>query len=215
MKDAVTVPDGFSNGTLWKDLLNKWLDLLKEYEKSRKKDLGYWHGERPLTGFLGAAAWLLDEGWSIEEFSAKRLEGSQKTAGRGDLRIGRGEDKATIEAKIYWANQQMPAAGSKLQERLGDAKRQLHALTKSYRIGRPVSVCYVVPWFRGPMGKQKGRKILSELEAWARSREARAKSQAMATARHVTARERTKSEGSDYPGVLLVARQESWPEKKQ
>ncbi len=203
MKSHFTVPDGFKHARLWDGLLRKWLDLLRRYEASKKKDLGYWHGERPLTGFLGAAAWLLEDGWSIEEFSAKRLEGSQKTAGRGDLRIGRGEVEATIEAKIYWANQQMPEVRSKLLERLGDAKRQLRALTPGYRFGDPVSVCYVVPWYTGTAGKQKGRTVLTELETWANSQE-------MATARHFTPKERTKSEGSEYPGVLLVARQEKW-----
>lgn len=208
MRSYFTVPDGFKNATLWDGLLRKWLDLLRQYEKSKRKDLGYWHGERPLTGFLAAAAWLLEEGWSIEEFSAKRLEGDRKTAGRGDLRVGLGKAEATIEAKIYWANQQMPTAKRKLRERLGDAKRQLRALTPGYRFGDAVSVCYVVPWFTGPAGKRKGRKILTELEAWATSEK-------MAIAKHLTTIVKTKSEGSEYPGVLLVARQESWPEKKR
>ena len=71
----VYVPTGFRNSTMWEKVLESWLDLVKKYENrmgQKEQDFCYWYNERPLTGILGAAAWVLKDGWSLEEFVAKR-----------------------------------------------------------------------------------------------------------------------------------------------
>jgi len=203
MDQPVYVPEQFPQREFWIDLLNKWCELLKRYEAD-KSDVAYWHGERPLTGLLGAAAWTLSGGWSLEEFSTKRESGSGKGPGRGDLWIGRGESNATVEAKIYWVGGTILTAKEDLGKRLDEAAEQLQAVGKKNREGDPVSVCYVVPWYDVPEGKDRGVKAINELETWARG-------ESMVTAKHFAATDvRTKSKGSEYPGVLLVAEKVEW-----
>lgn len=203
-------PEQFPQRQFWTDLLNQWLGLLQRYE-SDKSDVAYWHGERPLTGLLGAAGWMLPDGWSLEEFSTKRKSKSGKGTGRGDLWIGRGDYEATVEAKIYWVGGTISTARDDVLKRLNEAAVQLRAVNKKNRAGDPVSVCYVVPWYDAPEGKDRGVLAINELEIWARG-------ESLATAKHFAASGvRTKSKGSEYPGVLLVARKETWniPEKLQ
>jgi len=203
MNQAVDVPGKFPQRQFWIDLLNKWRELLKRYEAD-KSDVAYWHCENSLTGLLGAAGWMLPGGWSLQEFSTKRKSTSRKGTGYGDLWIGRRESKATVEAKIYWVGGNIATAKEELRKRLDEAAEQLQAVSKKNREGDPVSVCYVVPWYDGDNGKDKGLKAIAKLEAWARD-------SSLATAKHFAPPGvRTTSKGSVYPGVLLVAREEKW-----
>lgn len=184
----------------------QWLELLHRYESGSGDDfdVAYWHGERPLTGLLGAAAWMLQDGWSLEEFSTKRRFESHKSLGRGDLWFGRGKENSTVEAKIYWAGETIPTAKKYLVERLDEAAAQLRSIGKKNRNGSAVSLCFVVPWYDAPKGKTRGIDALTKLEQWARDK-------SLTTAKHIAAANaRITSKGSEYPGVLLVARQESW-----
>jgi hypothetical protein len=198
------VPTTFPQTQFWKDLLNQWVELLQRYELGADDDddpdVAYWYGERPLTGLLGAAGWLLQDGWSLEEFSTKRKLKVGNGMGRGDLWVGRGEAKATVEAKIYWAGETIPTAQRYLSDKLDEAATQLQAVSKKNRVGDPVALCYVVPWYDIPAGRDRGIEVIAALETWARG-------QAWATAKHISASTaRTVSKGSDYPGVLLVGR---------
>jgi len=203
------VPDNFPQRTFWENLLIKWLELLEGYEVGDDKpDVAYWYGERPLTGLLGVAGWLLQDGWSLEEFSTKRKSKAGKGTGRGDLWIGHGTSEVTVEAKIYWVREKLPTTVRYLKKKLDEAAEQLQAVSKKNRVGSPVSVCYVVPWYDGKEGKGKGIEAITELEAWASVQE-----NPLATAKHFAASGvKTESKGSEYPGVLLVARQEKWGE---
>ena len=63
-----------------------------------------------------------------------------------------------------------------------------------------------VPPIHVPEGKDRGVKAINELETWARG-------ESMATAKHFAASGvNTESKGREYPGVLLVAREENWRE---
>jgi len=206
MNQSISVADSFTQRSLWNDVLMQWLELLKRYESGSGDDfdVAYWHGERPLTGLLGAAAWMLQDGWSLEEFSTKRKFESYKIHGRGDLWFGRDKENSTVEAKIYWAGETIGTAKKYLLERLDEAAAQLRSLKKNNRNGDPVSVCFVVPWYDAPKGKTRGLETLAKLEKWARE-------ESLTTAKHIAAANACiTSKGSEYPGVLLVARQESW-----
>ena len=105
-----TFPVFFSQERLAKSL-TEWLQLLKTYETYETKsdddsDLAYWHGERPLTGLLAAAAWKIS-GWSLEEFGVRRKgpNSDHATEGRCDLQWGLQESQTTVEAKIAWIDQ--------------------------------------------------------------------------------------------------------------
>jgi hypothetical protein len=187
--------------------LNQWLKLLERYEGGDdKSDVAYWYGERSLTGLLGAAGWLLPDGWSLEEFSTKRKPKSGNGTGRGDLWIGQGTSEATVEAKIYWVDQKKRTAVRYLKDKLDEAAEQLQAVSKKNRVGTPVSVCYVVPEYDVPNGHERGVETITELEAWALAQD-----NPLATAKHFAASGvKTESKGSEYPGVLLVARREKW-----
>ena len=207
MKDRVFVPaEGFDNGSLWRAVLERWLSLLEEYEKAESAcpDLAYWYGERPLTGLLGVAAWMV-KGWSLEEFGAERQSRfGKKRQGRGDLWIGRSCAKAIVEAKICWVNQKdVDKASDHVNMGLRKSRSQLRKLVLAGDDGQPVSVCYVVPHYSGPSGKASGEYALAELEEWARRR-------MMATAKHLATTKDIGESGSLYPGVLLMARHEKW-----
>jgi hypothetical protein len=206
MGQSVFVPDGFGSPAFVRDLLQKWLDLLEFYENSgQEPDVAYWYGEVSLTGLLAAAAWKLEAGWSLLEFGAKVRRCSGKRCACGDLWVGRGADEATVEAKLVWPDRKI--SGTRVEMQLNAARTQLHALKKTYRTGTPITVCYVVPWYKGPDGETLGKKALMDLAAWAQSND-------MATATHRATIAETQPKSRSYPGVLLIARQESWPQKK-
>jgi hypothetical protein len=49
----------------WHQLFKALVDRIELYDDP-PRDIGYWYGERALTGFLAAAAWALPGGWSLE-----------------------------------------------------------------------------------------------------------------------------------------------------
>jgi hypothetical protein len=193
---------GFVNRTFWSELLDGWLRLVSRYESRAglEQDFSYWYNESPLTGLLGAAAWALKDGWSLQEFRAKRRGPSGKYLGRADLWVGCGTFGVTVEAKLCWVERS--PADAQVRNCLTAARGQLQALKETYRVGEPFSVCYVVPWYKGKDSKDIGRKALRELEKWSRKEK-------MATALHISDKA-TEWRKREYPGVLLVARQEKW-----
>lgn len=132
----------------WGTLLQLWGKLINDYcyytESTIERDIPYWYGERPLTGLLGAAAWMTPGGWSLEEFASMRGEGR----GRGDLWLGIDSATYTIEAKITW-----PGKGTARQAyddvlgQLKEASDQLRTLDSAYALGTCIAICYVVPAF--------------------------------------------------------------------
>jgi len=190
---------------MWIELLDGWLSLVRSYENRTgfAQDFSYWYNESPLTGLLGAAAWKLKDGWSLQEFRAKRRGPSGKFVGRADLWVGCGATGATVEAKLLWVEGSLADAQRDLMKCLAAAREQLQALKGTYRVGEPFSVCYVVPWYAGVDSKDEGRRALSELERWSRE------DKRMATAIHRSDKA-TEWRKREYPGVLLVAKQEKW-----
>jgi hypothetical protein len=218
MAESLFVPEHFSSRSFWAALLGKWLTLLSEYESvdPRNPDLAYWYGERPLTGLLGAAAWQIG-GWSLEEFGAgrwkKRL--AETRQGRGDLWLGctRGDatGEVTVEAKILWAYQDAhDTLKTELDKRLKRARKQLRQLEPPDRVGEPFAVCYVVPCYAGPEGKQRGEGILARLADQTR-REGMATATHLATIGNIT--DVDDKQRPMYPGVLLVADQAEWRDR--
>jgi len=117
---------------------------LEDYD-SPPTDTGYWYGERALTGFLAAAAWSLQRGWSLEEFTGLRMSGKKKGSGRGDIWVGIGKKSYTIEAKAVWPGSNVDNAIKGAEAKLSEAAIQLRQLHKTYRVGRPVAICYIIP----------------------------------------------------------------------
>jgi hypothetical protein len=213
MKDQVNVPDEFGDFVIGSDLLHGWLELLDRYEKlellqrrqdpEAEPDVAYWYGECALTGILAAAAWKPDDGWSLVEYDAKARRSSGKTCACGDLWIGRGACATTVEAKVWWFDGKIATAQKRIEDQLDAARVQLHALKRKYRAGEPVSICYAVPYYKLPEGKTRGESAMAELACWAQSK-------GTATAMHLEKTKNAQTKRRAYPGVLLVARRESW-----
>ncbi len=126
----------------WLQLLDGFAKLLDEYNEHPQEEVAYWYGERALTGLLAAAAWRLSEGWSLEEFTAKgRRNGSR----RGDLWIGTNGARFTVEAKYIWIGSDTSGVTKNAFDELNTALKQLCNLEKSYQVGVPVALCYIVP----------------------------------------------------------------------
>jgi hypothetical protein len=191
---------------MWKKVLDSWLDLVEKYENraGQKPDFCYWYNERPLSGVLNAAAWMTG-GWGLEEFSSKRRNKGMKKVGRPDLWLGLGTEEAAIEAKIWWVAGTFAKAREKVGKMLAESRGQLEGLERWGRKGcQLVSVCFVVPCCKEPLEGDKGIKVLNELKEWAES-------QQMATAMHITKNTKvTKPNKRNYPGVLLLAKQEDF-----
>jgi hypothetical protein len=51
----------------------------------------------------------------------------------------------TIEAKAVWPGGSIENAIKGTEAKLGDASCQLRQLHKTYRAGKPVAVCYIIP----------------------------------------------------------------------
>jgi len=82
-------PKKSPNPTLRK-VLKKLCYCLKCYDDP-KNDIAYWYGERAISGLLASAAWMVRDGWSLEEFTGQRKKGRRKNAsGKGDLWLGVG-----------------------------------------------------------------------------------------------------------------------------
>src|SRR5574341_159087 len=122
-------------------LLRKFAYCIKHCNDPKAKDVGYWYGERTLTGLLATAAWLLPDGWSLEEFTGQRSKGKRPkvTPGRGDLWLAIGNNKFTVEAKVTWPEQleDMNKWKRRVNAKLHLAFGQLSRLSKHYRYGLP------------------------------------------------------------------------------
>lgn len=131
----------------WDELLKYWAEMINQYILLGDSDLDvpFWYGERAITGILAAASWKLEGGWSLEEFIGLRRAGLKKKAGRGDLWLGTGKGKYTIEAKILWARNTWQRAVQQAREKLKEASNQLKALDQEFRYGTCIALCYVVP----------------------------------------------------------------------
>ena len=204
MEDSVCVPSGFSNRSLWTDLLTRWLAFLGTYKRvcdsHDDPDLAYWHVEKSLTGLLGSAAWAIN-GWSLEEFSTLRVTGDSTSTGHGDLWLGRDHADATVEAKMCWIDHNVQDQEKCVLDALGEARTQLVSLDPECQFGQLVSVCYIVPWYQKPKRGENGRKAIMSLQDFGRE-------QGFVTAAHWAVSANIEDEGRKYPGVLLVGRKE-------
>ena len=135
----------------WRTLLQFWGNLINNYSfydrDTIESDVPYWYGERPLTGLLAAAAWMMPDGWSLEEFSTVRGEGKKSGRGRGDLWIGWGKTTYTIEAKISWCADGPGEAHRDILKKIRRAAGQLVTLKAEYAPGTKIALCYAVPYF--------------------------------------------------------------------
>jgi hypothetical protein len=133
----------------WDRLLREWATLLDLYDTTEdgQRDVAYWYGERALTGLLAPAAWRLQrpQGWSLEEFADPRARGIRARAGRGDLWLGLGRHKFTIEAKVTWPPKMSTVAVDEANLALKRATDQLTQLSKRFCYGKLLALCYVVP----------------------------------------------------------------------
>lgn len=127
----------------WTHLLKKFGSFLNNYNDP-PKEVAYWYGEHAITALLSTAAWSI-KGWSLKEFTGLRRKGRNKIAGRGDLWIGIGSKKYTVEAKIIWPNKISDKTIEMINNTIKKAKNQIELLDKEYREGFKTVVCYVVP----------------------------------------------------------------------
>lgn len=183
------------------ELFSAFGDRLEKYD-SPPDDAGYWYGERALTGFLAAAAWSLPRGWSLEEFTGLRMSGKKKGNGRGDIWVGIGKKSYTIEAKAVWPGSNVDYAIKGAEAKLSDAATQLRQLHKTYRVGSPVAVCYIIPDLNS-----KGRFADSETIREFFMKMPRLFSDLRtAVASLWYEKNPPRHNGRIYPGVVLVAR---------
>ncbi|MDT7041770.1 hypothetical protein [Candidatus Nitronereus thalassa] len=133
----------------WVFLLEAFRNLLSDYDVP-PNDVGYWYGERALSGLLCVAAWKLEDGWGLEEFTGFRNISEKKTVGRGDLWISIGKKKdLTIEAKALWPTGNPKIVVKSVLKKLDEAGKQLDSLERSYRNGpKKTEICYVIPEFK-------------------------------------------------------------------
>ncbi len=193
----------------WRRLLNEWMNLLNLYASSSDNgeiDVPYWYGERALTGLLSAAAWRLEHGWALEEFSAERGEEGEHSSGRGDLWCGVGDAIFTIEAKIHWPQLDIESAIKGTKEKLKIAKKQLQSLAIEYKLGDPYSVCYVVPWPRKESIQSASHEVFNLLDQVAEMFAA----EGYIVAEYSFDSSPPEYDARVYPGVVFVARQEKW-----
>ena len=196
MDERIIVPERGKDTVVWRRLLREWIDLINRY--STFDDVPYWYGERALTGLLGAAAWILEHGWALQEFA----EGGDSGLRRGGLWWGVGKAKFTVQAKIDWEARNAGAAIQRIRQRLANAEQELQSLEKNYRWGNPYSVCYVVPW--PPVGAiQEGIAFLDLVTETFASEEC-------IVAKYSLDSSAPKDGGRVYPGVALIAREGKW-----
>ena len=209
MEERIIVHQKAPNALAWRRLLREWFDLINLYisaPDNGERDVPYWYGERALTGLLSAAAWRLEGGWALEEFSAERGGEGGGRSGRGDLWWGIGDAEFTIEAKICWPEKDINSAIQGTKRRLERAKKQLLSLAKEYRQGKPYSVCYVVPWPQIKNFKSSFQEVFVLLDQVAE----RFASENCIVARYSYGSSPPEYDGRVYPGVALVAREEKW-----
>lgn len=130
------------------------LEDYNELRKMRSRDLAYWYGERTLTGLLSGAIWRMrGERWALEEYKSLRYAGRKQKGDRGDLWFGvTKEGSYTVEAKLYEESSPKILDDKnwlcgKIQAKLDEAFEQLANLKPLYRVGCPMAVCFVVPYF--------------------------------------------------------------------
>jgi hypothetical protein len=132
-------------------------------EDQQLDEVGWWYGERTLTGLLAGAVWrrpASDSWWALEEFTSKRTGKRlaanaklKKKSGRGDLWLGlewkddEHQFGFTIEAKETSAGKDKKQAVASIANGLLDARSQLRKVQKSYRHGLPLAICYYWPAF--------------------------------------------------------------------
>jgi hypothetical protein len=178
--------------------------MMDAFIAPEEQDVPYWYGERALTGLLAAAAWQQPGGWSLEEFLGHRtIHPETRSAGRGDLWIGLGSDSYTIEAKVAWVTENADAE-SESTALLSDAAVQLRALATEYRVGEPLSVCYVVPSLSAGSSLRIA-DVMDRLQKY------------LQVGNHLVARYVPTSlstppvhDKRSYPGIVLVGRLVSW-----
>ncbi len=110
------------------------------------KDAAFWWGERALNG-LFASVFSTGDAWALVE---PCVRGRDSTAPRRvDLWFGFGANDAdwfTLETKIVWS----PAfAPGEVLAKFSEASTQLANLESRFRVGIPLSGCWVVPQVKG------------------------------------------------------------------
>jgi hypothetical protein len=176
-------------------------DRIEDYD-SPPHDTGYWYGERALTGFLAAAAWSLPNGWSLEEFTGLRVNGKKNGSGRGDLWVGIGKKSYTIEAKAVWPGSNVENAIKGAKAKLSDASSQLRQLHKSYRVGKPLALCYIIPALNRK-GKFAGSKSIKDFFTEMPKKLSDPRTAVVALWYE---QKPPRHSGHIYPGVIVVAR---------
>jgi hypothetical protein len=169
-------------------------------------DVPYWYGERPLTGLLAAAAWKHPRGWALEEFAGLRGKRLRTKSGRGDLWLGLGNKSYTIEAKVKWPQSGAGYAVQYARSALNEARKQLWKLSRQYRLGTLIAICYLVPC---PMkdGLYANRDKVNDIMT-AVKRKFSGKRWLVAS--YLPNHELPVDSGRVYPGVILIGRVVSW-----
>jgi hypothetical protein len=211
MSDSFTIhslPRRLKRGR-WEDLLEGWVALIRRYtilDQPWGKDVPYWYGERALTGLLGAAAWNLPGGWSLEEFTGLRGGRRRRRSGRGDLWFGNSRADYTVEAKVVWPPSTWDYAAQYTKAHLSQAAKQLRSLSSNYRVGTRIALCYVVPELRARSTYGRPKNVSAIFTRLPLEFEG---------SRYIVASYRRadpvpKHDGRLYPGVILVGHVVEW-----
>lgn len=190
----------------WDRLLERWSGLLSYATADDGNDVPYWYGERPLTGLLAAAAWKQPRGWALEEFAGLRGERLKTKSGRGDLWLGLGQQSYTIEAKVRWPQSGAGYAVGSACAALKEARKQLWKLSRPYRLGTLIAICYLVPCPTkdGPYGRRdKVAEMIAALTTKFHGKR-------WVVASYIPNYDPPADNGRVYPGIVLIGKVISW-----
>ena len=130
-------------GVEWEGLVKAWGEILDRYEvlsADDGRDVAYWHSEDALTALLATAAWQIDAGAGLVQFSTVRRRATPEESGKGfgDAWLRLGQRWYAVEAKLCWAAHEIKTS---LELAIGD----LWSLRPEDRAHGGLALCYCVP----------------------------------------------------------------------
>jgi len=200
-------------------LFKAWNDILRWYEKD-KEDILYWYLERTNIGHLALAAYQL-KGYPLQEFSMKKVKGTQKSTGRADLFMyfpkGTLSDAQwydfNIEAKQIWCS---ISIGNDQKEMIGKALKKADVDLKKHRDKTSqakygMAILFVLPYMKmldekKDMKKQLLSKFNKQIKQTAEEMEASFAAVHYADIEVSTELSQKYTKPDWYPGIAVIGK---------
>ena len=124
----------------WQTILEKWINVSKNYCELHPGDLPFWYTERSDLSQLAGAVWKTG-GHALEEFSAVKGWGRSYRKGRIDLYFKFNDGFCcTVESKKCWRN-----AISSVSKKLDEAKKDAIESRKSAGTKTAIALVFQAP----------------------------------------------------------------------